>query len=342
MIKRVLFSCILLISFAGVYASEQRPSVKAWIEPDSMAIGDRARLIIEVDQDMMQVVAFPDLNWDDMQSEQMPLEMAAPARYDTLSCEGRRLKLRGVYEFTTFEEGHYNLGRASVLYADKNVVDTLYSRDSLRLSVGTFLIDSTSHSIYDIKPLRDLPFKFAEISGYSMWSILGLLILIALIYATLKIMAHYGRDVLGLFKTPPPPPPHIAALNSLTQLRKEKLWQAGDYKSYYSRLTDILRLYITGRYGVAAVSMTTDEIISAARELELPSRCEMEMQALLRDADLVKFAKAQIEASQNESYFESVRNFVELTKPIEEIDEEQDEESNKEIEESKEKKSEEL
>ena len=49
-----------------------------------------------------------------------------------------------------------------MLYADKNILDTLSSRDSIYLKVGTFEIDSTSQSIYDVKDLHNLPFRLGE------------------------------------------------------------------------------------------------------------------------------------------------------------------------------------
>lgn len=263
---------------------------------------------------MMQIVAFPEFEF----GEGDELEYVSVPKLDTISKDGRRVKLRREYVLRSFEEGIYNIGKVSVLYVDKNVTDTLFTNDSLRLFVNTYLIDSTSHAIFDIKPVRDLPFKFKEISGYATWGVIGLILLVLIIITVLKIMAYYGRSVFGLFKPALPVPPHVAAIRALEDLRSEHLWQSGEYKGYYSRLTDILRTYISGRYGVAAMEMTSAEIIAASKELELPKRCEMEMQELLRDADLVKFAKAEIGASKNEGYFESVRIFVNLTKIEEE------------------------
>ncbi|MFR9672819.1 MAG: hypothetical protein SNI72_07930, partial [Rikenellaceae bacterium] len=253
------------------------------------------------------------------------LELVGVPTLDTLAVEGRRVKLSRRYTFTSFDEGYYNVGRVAVLYADKGGVDTLYTPDSVRLFVGTYIIDSTSHSIFDLKPIRELPFKFREISGYTTWVILGLILLLILIYVGLRLMAHFGRPVLGLFKPAPPVPPHVAAIEALQTLRGERLWQEGEYKGYYSRLTDIVRTYISGRYGVAAMEMTTDEILSSIRELDIPTQCAMELREMLRDADLVKFAKAEFSGSQNERYFESAVVFVKLTKEVDEEAEESEE-----------------
>lgn len=76
--------------------------------------------------------------------------------------------------------------------------------------MGTFQIDSTSHTIYDIKAQRTLPFRYGEISGYVLWSLLGLIVLGGAIYAGRRLMARYARKVRDIFRPAPPLPPHIA------------------------------------------------------------------------------------------------------------------------------------
>ncbi len=172
---------VALLSVGALWsaaAQSRTPVVTARVEPDSIGIGDRFDYIIEVEKDLVQVVRFPVYESDDTK-----IELVEDAPVDTLLREGRQLKLRKRYRLAAFEEGRYNLGRAQVLYADKNIIDTLWSAgDSLRLEVGTFLIDSTSQSIYDIKPQKTLPFRFGEISGYLMWLVVILLVLGAAVY----------------------------------------------------------------------------------------------------------------------------------------------------------------
>ena len=68
--------------------------------------------------------------------------------------------------------------------------------------------------------------------------------------------------------------------------------------------------------------MTSEEIIEAARSLELPDKARMDLTAILRDADLVKFAKFTPENEQNESDYQKAYYFVEETKPHDESAEE--------------------
>ena len=310
-VKTALATALLTGLTTVLYAAP--PTITARVEPDSIGIGDRFDVVIDVDRDLVQVVEFPTFN----PPPQSGLEVVESHPVDTLRRDGRHLSLRKRYTLAAFEEGNLGLGRAQVLYLDKNITDTLYTADTLRLQVGTFQIDSTSHTIYDIKAQRTLPFRYGEISGYVLWSLLGLIVLGGAIYAGRRLMARYARKVRDIFRPAPPLPPHIAAIQALETLHNQKLWQSGRHKQYYSGLTDILRTYLAGRYGFGAMEMTSDEILAAVRRYDLPQKCVMDLQAILRDADLAKFAKAQSEGTTNEDNYLNAYYFVEETKPAE-------------------------
>ncbi|WP_278964780.1 hypothetical protein [Alistipes senegalensis] len=307
-----LFAIALLFTALAARA-QNTPTVTARVEPDSILIGDRFDYIIDVEKDLVQVVEFPEFDPRDGK-----IELVENCPVDTLERDGRRLKLRKRYRLAAFDEGKYNLGAAQVLYADKNILDTLRSRDSVYLEVATFQIDSTSQSIYDLKPQKTLPFRFREIKGYVTWGILILLILLAGAYALQRWLASRGKGFGDLFKSAPPLPPHVAAIQALEALHHQKLWQNNRHKQYYSGLTDILRTYIAARWGFGAMEMTSDEIIETMRQEELPDKARMDLTAILRDADLVKFAKATPEAEQNEADYLKAYYFVEETKVAEE------------------------
>lgn len=288
------------------------PVVSGSIEPDSVGIGDRFLYSIEVEKDLVQSVFFPSFGGDGSDS----YELIEDLPIDTLSREGRKLKLRKSYRLAAFDEGIHRVV-PQVMYADKNIVDTIGGTDTLELLVTTIEIDSTSHAIFDIKPQKTLPFRLGEITGYMKWTLVALLALAALAYAAKRILKRYGKRFSDMFRPAPPLPPHEAALAALEKLRAQRLWQEGKHKLYYSALTDILRTYIAGRYGVSAMEMTSDEIVEAMRGVDLPRKSAMDLAQILREADLVKFAKAAPEADENEAAYRAACDFVEQTKPEE-------------------------
>jgi hypothetical protein len=310
---------VLLFAAFGARAQSPRPVVTARVEPDSVMIGDRFDYIIEVEKDLVQVVRFPVF-----QPGENPgaLVLVEEAPVDTLLREGRRMKLRKRYRMAVFEEGHHDFGTAEVFYADKNIVDTLRSENDLTLDVATFQIDSTSQSIYDLKPQRTLPFRLGEIRGYLLWGLLAAIGLALLAAGVLCWLRRRGSTLGGLFAAAPALPPHVEAIRALEELHNRKLWQNNRHKQYYSGLTEILRTYIARRWEIGAMEMTSDEIIAAMRSIELPDKARADLTAILRDADLVKFAKATPDAGQNEADYLKAYYFVEETKPATEQAEE--------------------
>lgn len=315
----LLVVCAVLAYFVAAAQVEgnvrpsNAPRISGRFEPDSIGIGDRFTYSIEVEKDLVQTVIFP--NFAASAGEQFELIEDVPV--DTLERDGRRLKLRKSFRLAAFQEGVQRI-LPQVMYADKNIIDTLYGEDTLSLLVTTFEIDSTSHSIFDIKPQKTLPFRFGEISGYLMWSLVALLVLAIGLYVAYRIMRHYGKSLSDIFHPAPPMPPHEEAFRALERLYVLRLCQHDKHKLYYSTLTDILRRYIAARFEVGAMEMTSDEIIAAMREVELPKKAAMDMADVLRAADLVKFAKAIPESEENEASYQAVWDFVELTKPVEE------------------------
>ncbi|MBQ2392827.1 MAG: hypothetical protein IIV66_04240 [Alistipes sp.] len=309
--KRFLLLLLALPLMQSLWADT--PVVRARVEPDSVFIGDRFDYVIEIDKDLVQTTHFPTFSAKDGM-----VELVEELPVDTLKRDGRRLRIAKRYRLAAFQEGLINMGAAGVVYADKNIVDTLYAADSVYLKVATFQIDSTSQSIFDLKPQQNLPFKVAEIKSYLLWGLLALVVLVALLVALDRYLKARGRRLGDLFKPAPPQPPHVIAIAALEALHHQKLWQNNKHKLYYSLLTEILRTYIDGRWGVSAMEMTSDEIIAAMRSVELPDKARMDLTAILRDADLVKFAKFAPEAEQNENDYQKAYYFVEETKPVEE------------------------
>ena len=310
--KRFFITIFALFSLAGGALAET-PRVVSRVEPDSIFIGDRFEFVIEVEKDLVQSIAFPEFNPDPKSGLEL-VESIAP---DTLERDGRHLKLRKRYVMAAFEEGFFDLGRACVLYGDKNILDTLYGEGPNVLKVATFVIDSTSQAIFDIKPQKNLPFRFGEISIWLMMALGAAVLLAAAGCFIKKWLDKRGKSLKSLFTPAPPLPPHIVAIKALEELRNRKLWQNNNHKAYYSGLSDILRTYISGRYGIGAMEMTTDEIVAAVRSTGMPAKCIADITTVLRDADLAKFAKFEPAAEQNEGDYDKAYYFVEETKETE-------------------------
>ena len=327
-LRYIIYVSALLIAQV-VVAQSEAPKITSQLSADTIRIGDRVTLSIDVEKDVMQHVEFPVFNFSQDGSgapANMSVEVVHDFPVDTISKEGRREHLRKRYELAIYDEGIYNMGAPQVLYIDKNIIDTLRGEKEDKIIVETFQIDTTqTPTVRDIKPQKRLKWHIAEHIGYIAIGLALIALLCGVIFLLNKYLQKRGKRFTDFFRPAPPVPPHIAALAALDSLRAAQLWQNGEFKLYYSALSDILRIYLAGRFEVGAMEMTTDEIVLALRNVELEQKLKMDILAVLRDADLVKFAKATPEAEENEAAFDKVLNFVECTKPVEKVEEAEDE-----------------
>ena len=326
LLRYIIINVLLTLWVGVVGAQTVAPTITSRLSADTVTIGDRVVLTVDVEKDVMQHVEFPTFEFVQNEGEEATepsIEVIRDFAPDTISQQGRRVLLRKRYEMAVYDEGIYHIGKAQALYFDKNIVDTLFAEHEEDLYVKS-VIDTTMTTVRDLKPQMTLKWRFAEHSGY-MGIGLGVLLLLALVlYLVARYLHKRGRRLADLFKPAPPVPAHVVAITALEKLHNEKLWQNNKHKLYYSGLSDILRTYLAGRFEVGAMEMTTDEISDALRSLDIEEGQKMSLLAVLRDADLVKFAKVEPEASENELAYNRAYYFVDETKPVERVEEDED------------------
>lgn len=84
----------------------------------------------------------------------------------------------------------------------------------------------------------------------------------------------------------PEPPPEMVAMRAL-----DEIGDVGrlDSKTFYFRLSTILRQYISGRFALRAAEMTTEEFLPCIDELALDQTLARQLKVLSRAMDPVKF-----------------------------------------------------
>ena len=110
--------------------------------------------------------------------------------------------------------------------------------------------------------------------------------------------------------------PHELARKQLDELEAEGLLEQHSYQTFYFRLSDILRHYIEGRFGLLAPTRTTPEFLDDMRCSEaLLSPQKDQLRGFLRIADLVKFALHEPPVGEGEEALHMARCFVIDTQP---------------------------
>lgn len=216
----------------------------------------------------------------------------------------RLLDLRGSVVVSSFEEGLYELPQIVVgRLSEEGVADTLVF-EPLRLEVKTMPVDTVTFVPHDIKGQIRYPLTFAEMFPW----VLGVCAAVLLMIFAIRfiIMRRRAEDPAYAHKDPA----HIIALRKLDKYRGSKMWAPEKQKLFYSGVTDTLREYISSRYGVPAMEMTTAQIFDDMKATDAPEALLKEVRELFDRADFVKFAKYVASEEDNASALPVAVRFV--------------------------------
>jgi len=304
---RHIFTSFLLLVVIALQA--QIISVQSKLSSDSMTIGDQLIYTLRVDAASELSFSMPVLK-DTLSRE---LEILAPYEADTSGNGKDRLVIEHSWIITGFDEGLQLIPSQEVVYTLNNMKDTARS---MPLMIQVYLPEvDTSQQIKPIKPPLNTPVSLKEVLP---WAGLGIAAWLVgtIIYALIWMYRQRKQDP-EIFSMKPQEPAHIEAFRDLDQLKEKKMWESGDPKLFYTRLTEISRHYIERQYGIPAMERTTEEILDAFRRSNTEDALLDEMlQELLELADLVKFAKEDPLPSENLTRLNSAYLFVQKTYPM--------------------------
>ena len=270
---------ILYFLFSLSVFAQQKQVITA-IDTTKNKIGAEFTLSLKTTVKATSKVSFPTLK------NIGPLEVIASYPIDTIK-KKNQLELIKKYGLTQFDSGKYTLPAITILIDKK----PFYS-DSIKVEVTAVEVDTLKQKMHEIKGIID-----TDTSGGSWWIYILLfhilLAVVALIIWYLKKQQKPKEKVI-IYKTP-----IEKATILLNSLEQKELWQKGDVKAYYSELTDIARNYIEEAIAIPAMESTTAELIaglktaSQRKKMKLSQETIENLERVLKQADLVKFAKSK-------------------------------------------------
>ena len=225
------------------------------------------------------------------------------------------------YLMTGFDSGAFYIPTQQIFIKNR-----AYLSDSVLINVATVLVDTTKQKMFPIKAIQTEPLVYDDFKPYIIWVVLAILLIGLFIYY-LKNRKKPEIKEVEIINTLPP---FEEALEKLQELDNKLLWQNNEIKKYYSELTEIVRVFIEKELEIPALEITTHELVSLLSDYNNPKNIKpaketiRKLNALLQEADLVKFAKStplshEIEEDRRDA--EKVLNDLKPIPLIEEIKE---------------------
>ncbi|MBS4056837.1 MAG: hypothetical protein KGZ82_05935 [Bacteroidales bacterium] len=293
---------VALVSPPAIYG--QNLKAISTLPTDTAVIGQQLPLEISLEVPENTSVDWP--LWNDTISAHIEIIRASVLEKTASKANGSTL-FKQVLTISSFDSGSHVIPSIPIKYSLPNdtTSQTAYS-NPLMLRVFSVAVD-TSQAFRPIKGPMRVPITFMEVLPW----LLGLAGIALLVFIIMKLVVRRSAR-LGDILVPQKPSiaPHILALSELEELRLRKMWQSGQVKEYYTRLSEIVRVYIEGQFKVMAVEMTTDEILSGITPFNINAEAIEKLSFALQLADLVKFAKAQPTAMENDLCLNHMVDFV--------------------------------
>jgi hypothetical protein len=298
-----IFVPLLLWQFIAFSGASQLVELNLNLRKDTILIGERTQLNFGViKHKQVKLQDFP-------LRDSLPKEIEVLDSIRTSSADSLSLRLF----ITSFSAGQYLIPSIPLVFSYEGNTDTMYSSEIL-LNVLSPQVNPQDE-IKDIKPPLSLPFRLREIIPQTGISIGILLVLVIIILYFVRKMRK--KNILE--KTERIFPPHIIAFRELDRLKEEKLWQKGNIKDYYSRLADIMRVYLEKRFDIPAMEYVSSETMrSFNKAYPHEEMLSGMLSGILETSDMVKFAKGDPLPAENQANMDNAYLFITQTK-IEEI-----------------------
>lgn len=172
-------------------------------------------------------------------------------------------------------------------------------------------------AIHDIKPLE----KYFIIRWYYIAIPLLFLLLIGLLAYVIYLLITVlnTKQEVKVIK-----PAHVKAFEELSRIKKMDLNTQKDFDLFYTELSSVFRTYLEDRFNIPAIERTSEEISTEIMRYNFNMETRNLAKNILRQSDLIKFAKYMSSREMAYSTLEKTYQFVNITKPYKPIDQNQE------------------
>ncbi|PEN08465.1 hypothetical protein CRI93_04965 [Longimonas halophila] len=284
-------------------ASQAQPvQVDAYVEADSLRIGEQTTLWMVVEHSFRSEVAFPEADTGPtLFGDLEVLERGTPGyRYMGAARTGGRIDSVG-YTVTTFalDEAEVPALPAWVVTGEDT---TIAGSDAFTIPVPSVLPADTTTAMQPLMPLAPFPYTGSQ------WLAASALVLALLALALWGYM-RYRRRGEAEAANDEAATIYEATCTTLSTLAPPEA--NAEAKIFYTALTQALRAYLAKRLGIPARERTSAEVVHALEQHpQVPQKAAGRIQAVLELADLAKFADTSPDTAANRTALQETKQAV--------------------------------
>jgi hypothetical protein len=297
-VSRRLSAALVVIALAAPVHARAQATASVAVDSTRVTVGDRIVMTVAVEHAPGATVVWPD------SLDLSPFEVLEVGT-STPPTEGAATHASAAFTLTAFELGTLEIPSFEVVVRAADGSEETVSTSPFAVEVVSVGVDE-SGDIRDIRgplgiPLS--PFRLALL-------VLLPLLLAALLFVVARRLRGRRDDSPRPALGPLPRPPHEVALEALAALAGSGMLERGEVKEFHVEASDILRTFVEARFRVAALEMTTREVVAGLEAARAEPRFRDGLVAFLEPCDLVKFAKVRPGTDASRQLLELGRRLV--------------------------------
>jgi hypothetical protein len=285
---RKTFGSLLVVLLCAGFSGTAQQGVQVTLDSLQAAIGSPLKLRLDVGP----VAAGTAIQWPQIPDSFGALVRTGTEQADTVTVNGEVRYLR-TYPFVGLDSGIFNVPALSFAISGRPV-------QSAPLSIYLYPVEvDTTQPIDPIRDIIAAPQPF----NWRPWAIGLLIAAMVAILAWLLFRKKKSRPAPAVIA-----PPHGFA-QLLRELQAEGLPQRGEYRMFYTRLTDILRDALAIKGGFKTREITSAQLLRRSGKILEPMPLE-QLRAILAESDAVKFAKLHPTLEQQDTILHTALAFL--------------------------------
>ena len=295
------FICLIFFIWLNASGQIQKGVLTATVDTTAVKIGENIDYYLQIKVDSTSKVVFPE------QPLFAPFELLEASQIDTIRSQSHFLYTKK-YSLIHFDSGNYYIPQQQVLVDGFSQLAKL-----IPIRVNTVKVDTTKQKLFDIKPLQKVKRNYEDLIIKLAWFLVFVFVIAGILY-----IYFFQKNRQELKKQEIPP--FERAIEELKALENESLTKQEEFKSYYSRLTDVIRRYLEEEAKIDALESTSEELLlklemrKDAGTLDLDRKTLISLREVLQNADLAKFARSMPEFRMAYDDRKVVKNVVIETK----------------------------
>ncbi|MCL2145180.1 MAG: hypothetical protein FWH43_06810 [Endomicrobia bacterium] len=288
--KILLILSIFILSFSKSFAVSKEPVIEASFDAESAYIGDIIKYTVKAH---LPDAAYLAVNKNIIFKNFETVNVYA----DGIS--GKPNDYVIIFELAAYKTGVLDLEPVGIAYVNTDGNKRMFFTPQTEILINS-LLGENAEDIKDIKSLK----KISMNPAYSAGIALVLIILIALIVLLIKDIRKNVKEETVIID------PQVQALIDLDDLLGSGIIKNGEPRVFYYRTAEILRTYISKKYGFNAMEMTSTELLKKLENIVFISLTRKDIKEYFKIFDLARYAGFKPSESSMIDSLEKTKEFI--------------------------------